>query len=86
MVLKFDQFAADLNYDDLPQKVLWTLRRSFTDTMGVAAIGSTTQLSAIARRTAPLIFGAGGAGSAPMLMDGRALSPVGAAMAGSFYD
>ena len=84
MVLKFDQFAADLNYGDLPQKVLWTLRRSFTDTMGVAAIGSTTQLSTIARRTAPLIFGAGGAGSAPMLMDGREVSPVGAAMAGAF--
>ena len=84
MVLKFDQFAADLNYDDLPQEVLWTLRRSFTDTMGVAAIGSTTQLSAIARRTAPLIFGTGGAGSARMLMDGRAVSPVGAAMAGAF--
>ena len=84
MTLPFDQFAADLRYDNLPQEVLWTLRRSFTDTMGVAAIGATTPLSEIARCTAPLIFGAGGAGAARMLMDGRSVSPVGAAMAGAF--
>ena len=81
---RFDQFAADLTYDDLPEAALWTLKRSFLDTMGVAAVGSTTPLSAIARRTAPLIFGAGGAGAARMLMDGGAVSPVGAAMAGAF--
>ncbi len=80
----FAQFAADLKYDDLPEAVLGILRRSFTDTMGVAAVGSTTTLSEIARRTAPLIFGAGSAGGARMLMDGRAVSPVGAAMAGAF--
>ena len=81
---RFDQFAADLSYDDLPDAALWTLRRSFLDTMGVAAVGSTTPMSAIARRTAPLIFGAGGAGASRMLMDGRSVSPVGAAMAGAF--
>lgn len=80
----FAQFAANLKYDDLPEAVLSILRRSFTDTMGVAAVGSTTSLSAIARRTAPLIFGAGTAGGARMLMDGREVSPVGAAMAGAF--
>ena len=52
--------------------------------MGVAAVGATTELSEIARRTAPLIFGSGGAGGARMLMDGRTVSPVGAAMAGAF--
>ncbi|MDA7965347.1 MmgE/PrpD family protein [Ruegeria sp.] len=80
----FDQFAADLRYEDLPKAALWTLRRSFVDTMGVAAVGATTELSDIARRVAPMIFGAGSSGSARMLMDGRAVSPVGAAMAGAF--
>lgn len=84
MDLKFDAFAAGLGYDDLPEQALWTLRRSFLDTMGVAAIGATTELSDIARRVAPMIFGAGGAGASQMLMDGRVVSPTGAAMAGAF--
>ncbi|MEX0368051.1 MAG: MmgE/PrpD family protein [Ruegeria sp.] len=84
MTVSFDRFAAELRYEDLPEAVLWTLRRSFTDTMGVAAVGSTTPLSAIVRRTAPMIFGAGEAGAARILMDGRPVSPVGAAMAGAF--
>ncbi|NOD77737.1 MULTISPECIES: MmgE/PrpD family protein [unclassified Ruegeria] len=84
MSQRFDAFAAGLHYDDLAEEALWTLRRSFLDTMGVAAVGSTTELSGIARRVAPLIFGAGGAGESRMLMDGRTVSPVGAAMAGAF--
>ncbi len=84
MVQRFDRFAADLTYDDLPEAALWTLRRSFVDTMGVAAVGATTELSGIARRVAPMVFGAGTTGSAKMLMDGHAVSPVGAAMAGAF--
>ncbi|MBE1283344.1 MAG: MmgE/PrpD family protein [Rhodobacteraceae bacterium] len=82
--IDFARFAANLRYEDLPTTVLETLRRSFTDTMGVAAIGSTTELSAISRKVAPMIFGTGGAGEARMLMDGRSVSPVGAAMAGAF--
>ena len=84
MSLKFDQFAAGLSYDALPEDALRTLRRSFLDTMGVAAVGSTTPLSSIARKVAPMIFGGGSAGAAQMLMDGRVVSPVGAAMAGAF--
>ncbi len=84
MAPRFDQFASELTYGDLPEAALWTLRRSFVDTMGVAAVGSTTELSSIARRVAPMIFGSGTSGSAKMLMDGRAVSPVGAAMAGAF--
>ncbi|MEX0302659.1 MAG: MmgE/PrpD family protein [Leisingera sp.] len=84
MALKFDRFAAGLTYEDLPEQVLQTLRRSFLDTMGVAAAGATTELSGIARRVAPMLFGSGSAGAARMLMDGREVSPVGAAMAGAF--
>jgi 2-methylcitrate dehydratase PrpD len=79
-----DAFTATLGYGDLPEALLRLLRRSFLDTMGVAAIGSTTEMSDVARRGALALFGPGGAGAARMLLDGRAVSPAGAAMAGGF--
>jgi len=79
-----DAFTATLTPDDLPEALLKLLRRSFLDTMGVAAIGSTTEMSDIARRGARALFGPGDAGSARMLLDGRSVSPAGAAMAGAF--
>ena len=84
MTIGMADFAANLTYEDLPEDLLRILRRSFTDTMGVAAIGSTTELSRIARRGALAVFGSGGGGGARMLMDGRVVSPAGAAMAGAF--
>jgi 2-methylcitrate dehydratase PrpD len=84
MTLSMSAFAENLTYDDLPEPLLKILRRSFLDTMGVAAIGSTTELSDLARKGAMAVFGTGTAGGARMLMDGRTLSPAGAAMAGAF--
>lgn len=84
MTISFETFGDELIYDALPVEVLAILRRSFTDTIGVAAVGSTTPLSKIARRVAPMIFGSGTAGTSRMLMDGTAVSPAGAAMAGAF--
>jgi 2-methylcitrate dehydratase PrpD len=84
MPLPFDQFAAELSYDDLPEDLLWTLRRSFTDTLGTAAVGSTTEMADIARRGALALFGAGGAGAARILLHGGSVSPAGSAMAGAF--
>lgn len=81
---EFSEFAAGLRYTDIPAPMLALLRRSFLDTMGVAAIGQSTEMSAIARRTARAVFGTGGAGGARMLMDGGCVSPIGAAMAGAF--
>ncbi len=80
----FSEFSSQLDYEDLPGDVLAVLRRSFVDTMGVAAIGSTTQMSKVARKAALALFGQGTAGGAAMLMDGRLCSPAGAAMAGAF--
>ncbi|SLN44368.1 MmgE/PrpD family protein [Falsiruegeria litorea R37] len=80
----FDRFAADLTYADLPAPVLQVLRRSFLDTMGVAAVGSTTPLASIARKGATALFGVSDAGPARMMMDGTPVSPAGAAMAGAF--
>lgn len=80
----FQTFAADLTLADLPDDVLRVLRRSFTDTMGVAAVASTTRMADIARRGAVALFGPGGAGGARILMNGQTVSPAGAAMAGAF--
>lgn len=84
MTLDMATFAASLSYEKLPDPLLAVLRRSFLDTMGVAAIGSTTELSTLARKGALALFGVGTAGGARMLMDGRNVSPAGAAMAGAF--
>lgn len=77
-------FSNGLTFNDLPPELIALLRRSFLDTMGVAAIGSRTQMSEIARRGALALFGGGTAGECRMLMDGRKTSPAGAAMAGAF--
>lgn len=84
MALPFETFSADLTYTDLPPDLLAVLRRSFTDTMGVAAVASRTDMADIARRSAVALYGAGDAGAARIMMDGRAVSPAGAAMAGAF--
>ena len=80
----FQDFAASLTYEELPVELLNLLRRSFLDTMGVAAIGSTTGMAAVARKGAVGLFGPGAAGASRILMDGAVVSPAGAAMAGAF--
>lgn len=82
--LTMHDFAYRLTYEDLPTELLTVLRRSFVDTVGVAALGSTTELSKLARNGAQALFGVGGAGASRMLLDGRSVSPAGAAMAGAF--
>ncbi len=80
MTQPFHSFAANLTYADLPPAVLTVLRRSFLDTMGVGAVGSTTEMSRIARATAPQLMGGD---QSRGLMDGTRLSPAGAAMVGA---
>lgn len=84
MTKSMAEFAFGSGYEDIPEPMRALLRRSFLDTMGVAAIGSTTEMSGIARRGALALFGVGEAAGARMLMDGRRVSPAGAAMAGAF--
>ncbi|MCX7560046.1 MmgE/PrpD family protein [Sulfitobacter sp. F26204] len=84
MSLPFQHFVADLTYDDLPDALLATLRRSFLDTMGVAAVASTTQMARIAVRGGRTMFGPTTESSARVLMNGTPLSAAGAAMAGGF--
>ena len=82
MAPHFAQFAVDVTPQDLPRDVLTVLRRSLLDTIGVAAIGRTTKMAAIARSVAPIMGGAG-ATSARILMDGTPVSSTAAAMAGA---
>jgi 2-methylcitrate dehydratase PrpD len=84
MSLPFHQFAAELTYDDLPDPLVAILRRSFLDTMGVAAVASTTGMAHAAIRAARATFGTGNGGAARVIMNGTELSPAGAAMAGAF--
>ena len=51
-------FAAGLTYRALPESVLWVLRRSLLDTLGVAAIGSQSDMAKIGTKTAQSLFGA----------------------------
>ncbi|MEE4189073.1 MAG: MmgE/PrpD family protein, partial [Roseobacter sp.] len=84
MAPAFHDFAATVRLEDIPEDVRSVLRRSLLDTLGVAAIGSTTQMAAIARNGAAALFGQGTAGAARVLLSGMRLSPAGAAMAGAF--
>lgn len=50
MAVAFADFVRGLRHEDIPEDVRRIMRRSFLDTIGVAAIGSTTANSA-GRRT-----------------------------------
>lgn len=81
----FTDFVTGLGADAIPENVRAVLWRSFIDTMGVAAVGAGTEISAITRTLANRFWRAAPeAGEARMLFDGRAVSPAGAAFAGAF--
>ncbi len=81
MATPFADFLLDLRHDDLPEDVRAFARRWILDLAGIAAGGARTDLSRIIRNHAAGQFGPG-ARRAHMLMDGRAVSPAGAALAG----
>ncbi len=70
-------FLQDLAWEDLSEPVRHQARRCLLDTLGVAAGGHGTRLSAIIRDHAALDM----PGPAPMLFDSRSSSLSGAAMA-----
>lgn len=73
-------FILETTFDDLPQEVVAFGQRCLLDLLGVAAAGRTTELSTTIHDHAVRHFGAGSGGSAPLLFDGREVSPVGAAL------
>jgi 2-methylcitrate dehydratase PrpD len=81
----FIGFVTGLAADAIPGEVKAVLRRSFADTMMVAAAGSTTEMSGIAREFAcGHWLSAPAVGRARMLFDGREAAAAGAAFAGAF--
>jgi 2-methylcitrate dehydratase PrpD len=74
-------FIHGVSFDDVPDRVVSWVQRCLLDLVGVAAAGRTTDLSRIITDHAVAHFGPG-AKAAPMLFDGRLVSPAGAALAG----
>jgi len=78
-------FVLRLGYEDIPDEVLAIMRRSLLDTIGVAAIGTTTSLSRIVRDFACQHMPAGiDSPASRLFFSGHRVSPMGAAMAGAF--
>jgi len=78
-------FVLRLGYEDIPDDTLVIMRRSLLDTIGVAAIGTTTHLSNIVREYACQHMPAGiDTPASRLLFSGHRVSPMGAAMAGAF--
>jgi 2-methylcitrate dehydratase PrpD len=76
------RFTHELCFDRLPDAVVRDAQRRLLDLFGVAAAGTSTRMSAIAREHALDCFAAGRT-PARMLFDGRIASAAGAAFAGA---
>lgn len=84
MGIPVNDFIHDLTAADLPDAVVTATRTCVLDLLGVAAAGTTTRLSHIARDHATHHMAAGSDGpAARLLFDGRRASPAGAAFAGA---
>ncbi len=78
-------FIRNLRVQDIPEDVLAVMRRSLLDTIGVAALGSSTRMGGIVREFATSHMSASRNGPASrLLFSGETVSPMGAAMAGAF--
>jgi len=77
----FHEFTHDLAFDDLSAEVVAFAKRCVLDLAGVAAGAIQTPLSRTIRDHSAAHFGAGDR-AAQILLDGRTVSPAGAALAG----
>ncbi len=71
-------FIHETNWTDLPEVVRRQARRCLLDTLGAGIAGSRTRMSQIAQNFAAAVFGGRGA---YLWLDGREVSPPGAALA-----
>jgi len=74
-------FAMKLRWDDVPDVARQRTKNLFMDLSGVLAVGTETPVSHIIRDMAVEQFGPSATSSARLPLDGRAVSPSGAAMA-----
>ena len=72
------QFIHDISWDDLPENVRLQARRCLLDTVGAGISGRATELSQIIHDFAASVYGGQGA---QLWLDGRDVSPPGAALA-----
>jgi len=78
-------FVLRLRREDVPDEVMGVMQRSLLDTIGVAAAGSTTQISSVVRKFVGMQMPAGNnTPVARLFFSGQTVSPMGAAMAGAF--
>lgn len=85
MTKSVSDFVQELTYQDIPESVLVVMRRSLLDTIGVAAIGTTTRMSQIVTDYATQHMPCGvNSPAARLFFSGQSVSPMGAAMAGAF--
>jgi len=78
-------FVHETRFEDLPADVLAVMKRSVLDILGVAAVGSTTEIGRITSAYARQHWCAGADGpKARLMFDGTPVSPEGAAFAGAF--
>ena len=75
------EFVTRTEWSDLSHEARHEAKRCLLDLIGVAAAGTTTELSRIIRDHAAAMFGTGQSGGARLFFDGRLVSPAGAAMA-----
>jgi len=81
----FQTFVYHTQFEDIPVDVLAIMKRSLLDTIGVAAVGSTTEIGRITSSYARQHCCAGPQGpKARLLFDATAASPAGAAFYGAF--
>ncbi|MGB7286069.1 MAG: MmgE/PrpD family protein [Salaquimonas sp.] len=85
MKTNLEAFVFETCFEDLPLGVRKIIQRSILDTIGVAAIGSQSELSKITSSYAKDFWRAGSNGPyARLPFDGTQLSPSGSAFAGAF--
>ena len=80
-----ENFIFNTRFQELPPSVQAIIKRSVLDTIGVAAVGSQSEMSRITSAHVKQFWhAASSAPSSRLLFDGTPLSPMGAAMAGAF--
>ncbi len=78
MKMRITEFVHETDWDDLPGGVIQQARRCLLDTLGVSIGGRSTRLSQIIHDFVATIYGREGAS---LWLDGREVSPPGAALA-----
>ncbi|MEM9279761.1 MAG: MmgE/PrpD family protein, partial [Pseudomonadota bacterium] len=76
----FQQFLHSTTHDDIPEEVMDFAKRCLLDLVGVMIAGSKTELAGLISNHATEHFAAGSK-AATLMLDGRKVSPAGAALA-----